>query len=509
MSTRFSRFFKHRIVLCVFGLVILSLLSACPAVTNPLPIVPIDSSTSPTPNELLIETADGDGFVTVDSESLGGRINLRIEDLDEQPIPGAQIVVMKHGDRIVLSFEADGHVPMGIILRTGADGKVLPSSKLHLRSQAANPDDQIEAALHAMQASLLQLLDELSRGTGLSDAIIPIKLARSALSLMALFESDTLGWDPPESFLGRLAYRGTASLRDVRNILGVGSVATLFIPEPTASKVLSVTLFAATLTIDLAGVAGVDLDQPLDWYQLPGTSMWFCLPNDSAPRTHGISLSSSSVSPSEFVYGEQATVTASVRAQHPEGAAFIAVVEVRFLTPEGRLHDFNVFVLNDEGLDGDSGVADEVFTYSFAKNRYAAPGIWTALFSAEDSRGFATESQTRYVTIQEGGGSAGGAYPESSHPYLDSYDNEWTYTLPGSHASIDVTFDAQTETESGWDFIYVMDGAGNQVSGSPFDGTDLASQTLNVPGSTVRIRLTTDGSVTRWGFRVTEVRDGG
>lgn len=112
-------------------------------------------------------------------------------------------------------------------------------------------------------------------------------------------------------------------------------------------------------------------------------------------------------------------------------------------------------------------------------------------------------------TVGSGGGGGGGSYPESPHPYSNNYDNEWSYTLPGSHSSIDVTFDAQTETESGWDYIYVMDGAGSNVTGSPFTGTDLAGQTVNVPGSTVRIRLTTDGSVTRWGFRVNDVRDGG
>jgi hypothetical protein len=109
----------------------------------------------------------------------------------------------------------------------------------------------------------------------------------------------------------------------------------------------------------------------------------------------------------------------------------------------------------------------------------------------------------------DGGGGGGTGLPESAHPYDNSFDDTWVYTLPGTHASIDVTFDLLTETESCCDHIYVMDGGGNEISGSPFGGDELAGVTVNVPGDTVRIRLTTDGSVTRWGFRVTDVADGG
>ena len=98
------------------------------------------------------------------------------------------------------------------------------------------------------------------------------------------------------------------------------------------------------------------------------------------------------------------------------------------------------------------------------------------------------------------------SYPESQHPYQNNYDNTWTYTLDGSAAAIDVIFDAQTWVETDYDFVYVMDGNGNNISGSPFTGSSLAGQTKRVTGRTVRIRLTSDGSVTGYGFRVTNVR---
>jgi hypothetical protein len=50
-----------------------------------------------------------------------------------------------------------------------------------------------------------------------------------------------------------------------------------------------------------------------------------------------------------------------------------------------------------------------------------------------------------------------------------------------------------------------MDGNGNSVAGSPFTGTALAGRTITVPGSTVKIRLTSDFSVVYYGFRVTNV----
>lgn len=94
------------------------------------------------------------------------------------------------------------------------------------------------------------------------------------------------------------------------------------------------------------------------------------------------------------------------------------------------------------------------------------------------------------------------ALPESAHPYPNSFDQSWFYTVPGSPGAIDVTFDPQTYVESQKDFLYVTDGAGTPVSGSPFTGDDLAGRTLRMQGSTVRIRLTSNETNRYYGFRV-------
>lgn len=108
-----------------------------------------------------------------------------------------------------------------------------------------------------------------------------------------------------------------------------------------------------------------------------------------------------------------------------------------------------------------------------------------------------------------GGGTAppaSGALPESPHPYSDNFDRVWTYTLQPAAASIDVTFDAQTYVEQGWDFIVITDGNGHEIAGSPFTGNQLSGKYVTVPGSTVRIRLVTDRSETYYGFKVTSIR---
>lgn len=98
-----------------------------------------------------------------------------------------------------------------------------------------------------------------------------------------------------------------------------------------------------------------------------------------------------------------------------------------------------------------------------------------------------------------------GSLPESDHPYADNENRQWSYTLAGNPAAIDVVFDFSTAVEDNYDFIYITGKDGSDVNGSPFTGTALAGQTVRVTGDTVVIRLVSDESVGDWGFRVTGV----
>jgi hypothetical protein len=139
-------------------------------------------------------------------------------------------------------------------------------------------------------------------------------------------------------------------------------------------------------------------------------------------------------------------------------------------------------------------------------------GTWFAAAIADDRNQVPQSTRAGNVRVNDngptvftgsGGGGGGAALPESAHPYTDNLDQTWNYTVPGNPSQIRVTFDPRTSVETGWDFLYVFDHAGNQVSGSPFTGNQLAGRTLTMAGPSFRIRFTTDGSVVDWGFRVT------
>jgi len=93
---------------------------------------------------------------------------------------------------------------------------------------------------------------------------------------------------------------------------------------------------------------------------------------------------------------------------------------------------------------------------------------------------------------------------ESTHPYVIDLDDTQTCTIPGSPATIWITFWPQTKTEAGYDFIYIFDGANNPI-GNPagYSGTALANVTLEVPGDTVKVRLVSDYDVGYYGYRAT------
>ena len=92
---------------------------------------------------------------------------------------------------------------------------------------------------------------------------------------------------------------------------------------------------------------------------------------------------------------------------------------------------------------------------------------------------------------------------ESAHNYPDGFSDFWLYTVPDAQ-ELHVTFDPRTELEEDFDFLLIY-GAENQLIGS-YTGTELAGQTVVVPGDTLKIQLVSDSSGNEWGFKVTEVK---
>lgn len=95
-------------------------------------------------------------------------------------------------------------------------------------------------------------------------------------------------------------------------------------------------------------------------------------------------------------------------------------------------------------------------------------------------------------------------YPESNHNYENRMDKTWTYTVEGA-SNLEIQFSSSTAFENSYDKLYITDGNGNVVGSSPYSGTSLAGTVITVPGDTVNLRMTTDGSVTYWGFAIDSI----
>ncbi len=94
-------------------------------------------------------------------------------------------------------------------------------------------------------------------------------------------------------------------------------------------------------------------------------------------------------------------------------------------------------------------------------------------------------------------------YPESDHPYANNTNKTWTYSHPQPADYLEIKFSSETFTESGYDYIYLYDATNAQIG--KYSGTALAGQTITVPGNSFSIKLTSDGSVTGYGFSIDSI----
>lgn len=92
-------------------------------------------------------------------------------------------------------------------------------------------------------------------------------------------------------------------------------------------------------------------------------------------------------------------------------------------------------------------------------------------------------------------------YPESDHNYAGNIDETKTLTVDGAENLV-LTFSSESYTEHNYDFVHILDGAGNEIG--KYSGS-LSGKVVTVPGNTVQIRLTTDGSVFKYGYAFTSI----
>lgn len=92
---------------------------------------------------------------------------------------------------------------------------------------------------------------------------------------------------------------------------------------------------------------------------------------------------------------------------------------------------------------------------------------------------------------------------ESSHPYSNNCSDIWVYTVKDA-TYLELVFDAKTNIEEDFDFLYIYDANGSLIG--KYTGTGLAGKRVRVQGDTAKIKLISDGAGNTWGFKVTDVK---
>ena len=95
---------------------------------------------------------------------------------------------------------------------------------------------------------------------------------------------------------------------------------------------------------------------------------------------------------------------------------------------------------------------------------------------------------------------------ETSHPYENNCSDVWVYERAGA-TYLELTFDAQTNIEEDFDYLYIYDSEGNEIG--KYTGTELAGQTVRIEGNVAKIKLVSDNAGNAWGFKVTDIKSDG
>lgn len=94
--------------------------------------------------------------------------------------------------------------------------------------------------------------------------------------------------------------------------------------------------------------------------------------------------------------------------------------------------------------------------------------------------------------------------PESTHPYNNYENSEYTYTSPDKNAkALRVKFSSKCMTEEKYDVIEIYASNGEKVGS--YSGSQLQNKVLTIPGNSFKIKLTSDHSKTFYGFKIISV----
>lgn len=91
---------------------------------------------------------------------------------------------------------------------------------------------------------------------------------------------------------------------------------------------------------------------------------------------------------------------------------------------------------------------------------------------------------------------------ESAHPYENGAATSKTFTVPGAKF-IRVKF-AKYDLEENYDFVVIKDASGGEIEKISGAGSDYESE--YVEGDTLEVSLTSDASISKWGFQISEIQ---
>lgn len=93
-------------------------------------------------------------------------------------------------------------------------------------------------------------------------------------------------------------------------------------------------------------------------------------------------------------------------------------------------------------------------------------------------------------------------YPESPHYYLSNMNETYTFSYPHAETLV-VEFSDLTQTEDGFDFIYLYDSKGNELG--KFTGNALAGRSITINDNAFSVKIVSDTSVEDYGFAINSI----
>ncbi|MGZ3713148.1 MAG: S8 family serine peptidase, partial [Bdellovibrionota bacterium] len=92
---------------------------------------------------------------------------------------------------------------------------------------------------------------------------------------------------------------------------------------------------------------------------------------------------------------------------------------------------------------------------------------------------------------------------ESTHPYDNSANQQWTVEGPADAKFMRVVF-SKVDMEAGYDFVKVLDASGAEMDAVSGKSDNQAS--FYVTGNKLTLKMTSDSSINSWGFAVAKVQ---